>query len=72
MTKPIVPPAVGDEVYLKSGSQRMTIERVYDAVTDADGVVTQSVGVVWMKYGEHEIRRDTLPIAVLNFKGSGS
>ena len=51
---------VGDEVYLRSGSQRMCVESVCENGTH--------VAVVWMKYEEHEIRRDTLPIAVLDFK----
>lgn len=72
MTKSVViwEPAIGDEVYLRSGSQRMTIERLCET-TDAHGVMTPCAGVVWMKYEEHEIRRDVLPIAVLDFKRRG-
>lgn len=56
-------PIVGDEVYLKSGSQRLTVESV--------DLEAQTIGVVWMKFAEHELRRDVLPIATVNFKIRG-
>ena len=45
----------GDVAYLKSGSSPMTVEKV-----DEGGVT-----LVWMVYETKELRRDTLPLAVL-------
>lgn len=47
---------VGDAVYLKSGSQKMTVENV----------AGDNISVVWMAYDTHIMQRDILPSAVLS------
>lgn len=54
-------PRVGDVAYLKSGSCRMTIEKVND-----DGTIE----LIWQEYDQKGIMRTTVPLAVLDVKMS--
>lgn len=55
--KPIV---VGDAVYLRSGSQKMTVVAL---MQDFRGV--EMANVVWMGYGTAELREAQIPVAAL-------
>ena len=51
-TTPSAPPfAVGDVVYLKSGSPKMTVEMIVD-----HGDECYAVAVAWMVYETNEVR----------------
>lgn len=55
--KPVV---VGDAVYLRSGSQKMTVVAL---MRDFRGV--EVANVVWMGYGTAELREAQIPVAAL-------
>lgn len=54
------PVAVGDAVYLRSGSQKMTVVAV---MQDFKGV--EVANVVWMGYGTADLREAQIPVAAL-------
>ena len=54
------PLKVGDAVYLRSGSQKMTIIAI---LMNFQGV--EVANVVWMGYGTAELRDAQIPIAAL-------
>ena len=52
------PVVLGDVVYLKSGSPKMTVERIDDAEQ-------ARVTVVWMQFETGRVQRETFPLEAL-------
>lgn len=62
MVRKTISVGVGDICYLKSGSPKLTIEKLHD-----DG---ETASVAWIVYDTSELKRATFPLAALELRVS--
>jgi len=61
---------IGAIVYLRSGSPRMTVTRLYEKTEETTGVVVRMAEVSMMVYGTQEVVRECFPVEALSIRNS--